>query len=111
MLRQFHRIVKIYFMRIDGIKKGPAKLQTLLMSGYSDSNGGPSAPKADGLANCATPQLFLRTTPEKGTAKLNSNIQFANFFNKCEGKRRRRCTTEVQKRPFFPRGRTPLLNI
>jgi hypothetical protein len=46
--------------------------------------------------------LFLRTTPEKGTAKLNSNIQFANFFNKCEGKRRRRGTTEVQKYPFSP---------
>ena len=65
MLRQFHRIVKIYFMGMDGIKKGPAKLQTLLMSGYSDSNGGPSAPKADALANCATPRLFLRTTPLK----------------------------------------------
>ena len=62
-------------MRIDGIKKGPAKLQTLLMSGYSDSNGGPPAPKAGALANCATPRC-----PVKGSAKLNSKIDFANIL-------------------------------
>ncbi len=28
------------------------------LSGYSDSNGGPPAPKAGALANCATSRLF-----------------------------------------------------
>ena len=27
------------------------------MSGYSDSNTGPSGPKPDALANCATPRI------------------------------------------------------
>lgn len=30
--------------------------ETLKLSGYLDSNQGPSAPKADTLANCATPR-------------------------------------------------------
>ncbi len=29
------------------------------MSGYCDSNTGPSGPKPDALANCATPRLFF----------------------------------------------------
>ena len=28
------------------------------MSGYCDSNTGPSGPKPDALANCATPRIF-----------------------------------------------------
>ncbi|GEM_PF-4699124 len=37
-----------------------AFLQALLfaLSGYSDSNGGPPAPKAGALANCATPRNY-----------------------------------------------------
>lgn len=46
------------------IKKAPAKsLASALfsvLSGYSDSNGGPPAPKAGALANCATPRLIVR---------------------------------------------------
>ena len=29
------------------------------LSGYSDSNGGPPAPKAGALANCATPRFSI----------------------------------------------------
>ncbi len=53
-----------------------------ILSGYSDSNGGPPAPKAGALANCATPR-FIRTIPlSKGCAKIWSKIQFTNFFYK-----------------------------
>ena len=31
---------------------------SVLMSGYCDSNTGPSGPKPDALANCATPRMI-----------------------------------------------------
>ena len=31
-----------------------------LLSGYCDSNTGPSGPKPDALANCATPRIGLQ---------------------------------------------------
>ncbi len=46
----FHCILK---------RKSTYKLMQVLgfhLSGYSDSNGGPPAPKAGALANCATPR-------------------------------------------------------
>ena len=48
----------------------------LLKSGYKDSNLGPSGPKPDALANCATPRLFCF-----GIAKIQSIFESANFFN------------------------------
>ena len=36
-----------------------AKCLEVNLSGYRDSNTGPSAPKADALANCATPRSAL----------------------------------------------------
>ena len=36
-------------------KKDDPKI--ILLSGYSDSNTGPSGPKPDALANCATPRF------------------------------------------------------
>ena len=47
------------------------------LSGYSDSNGGPPAPKAGALANCATPRLYKNFPFDFGTAKLNMKIDFA----------------------------------
>ena len=49
----------------------------LFLSGYSDSNGGPPAPKAGALANCATPRI-IRTDPfKKGITKIWSKNRFA----------------------------------
>ncbi len=39
-------------------KKQPTNNRLPFLSGYSDSNGGPSAPKADTLTNCATPRII-----------------------------------------------------
>lgn len=39
-----------------GIKTKAAKTVALVVSGYCDSNTGPSGPKPDALANCATPR-------------------------------------------------------
>ena len=41
-------------------KKQPLDFQVVAFckSGYCDSNTGPSGPKPDALANCATPRLF-----------------------------------------------------
>ena len=40
-------------------KKDDPKI--ILLSGYSDSNTGPSGPKPDALANCATPRMPILT--------------------------------------------------
>lgn len=37
-------------------KKETMKIHRLFKSGYCDSNTGPSGPKPDALANCATPR-------------------------------------------------------
>ena len=39
-------------------KRQPTNNRLPFLSGYSDSNGGPSAPKADTLTNCATPRII-----------------------------------------------------
>ncbi len=62
------------------------------LSGYSDSNGGPSAPKADALANCATPRIF-----GKNYCFLSKRVQryvvffilpnFFEIFNFCKVKK------------------------
>ncbi len=39
-------------------KKADPKI-SLCKSGYCDSNTGPSGPKPDALANCATPRLWF----------------------------------------------------
>ena len=41
-------------------KKEDDNRHPLLMSGYCDSNTGPSGPKPDALANCATPRIGLQ---------------------------------------------------
>ena len=53
--------------------KGSRKKRLPFLSGYSDSNGGPSAPKADTLTNCATPRILPQTTkcfPMEEAAKV-----------------------------------------
>ena len=46
-----------FYLRAKVIQKKEAILRLLLLSGYCDSNTGPSGPKPDALANCATPRL------------------------------------------------------
>lgn len=41
---------------ISNNKKRPNSGRFFCLSGYSDSNTGPSGPKPDALANCATPR-------------------------------------------------------
>ena len=53
----------------------------LLMSGYCDSNTGPSGPKPDALANCATPRIIC--FPQMGLQIYGRflNLQiFLQFF-------------------------------
>ena len=47
------------------------------LSGYCDSNTGPSGPKPDALANCATPRV-----PSFGTANIRRKNKSAKFFEK-----------------------------
>ena len=48
-----------------------------LMSGYCDSNTGPSGPKPDALANCATPRIpFL----SNWTANIHFNFETTKYF-------------------------------
>ena len=47
------------------------------MSGYCDSNTGPSGPKPDALANCATPRF-----PSFGTANIQRKNKTAKLFVK-----------------------------
>ena len=47
------------------------------MSGYCDSNTGPSGPKPDALANCATPRIpFL----SNWTANIHFNFETTKYF-------------------------------
>ena len=46
-----------------------------LLSGYCDSNTGPSGPKPDALANCATPRFPI------GTANVLKFYVIANFLS------------------------------
>ena len=45
---------------------------SLIKSGYCDSNTGPSGPKPDALANCATPRLFV---------SLNWDCKYTHIFS------------------------------
>ena len=47
------------------------------MSGYCDSNTGPSGPKPDALANCATPRNPLLSN---WTANIHLNSGIAKYF-------------------------------
>ena len=47
------------------------------LSGYCDSNTGPSGPKPDALANCATPRV-----PSFGTTNIRRKNKSAKFFEK-----------------------------
>ena len=57
-------------------KKRAVENQLLFLSGYCDSNTGPSGPKPDALTNCATPRLPF------GTANIRRKNKSANFFYK-----------------------------
>ena len=46
----------------------------VFLSGYCDSNTGPSGPKPDALANCATPRFPI------GTANVLKFYVIANFL-------------------------------
>ena len=50
------------------------------MSGYCDSNTGPSGPKPDALANCATPRLLVSLS--FGTANIDTKNKSAKLFDK-----------------------------
>ena len=50
------------------------------MSGYCDSNTGPSGPKPDALANCATPRLFFIWDCKYRAFFYNHQI-FPNIFS------------------------------
>ena len=50
------------------------------LSGYCDSNTGPSGPKPDALANCATPRLLVSLS--FGIAKIDTKIKSAKLFQK-----------------------------
>ena len=50
------------------------------MSGYCDSNTGPSGPKPDALANCATPRLLVSLS--FGTANIDTKNKSAKLFSK-----------------------------
>ena len=56
-------------------KKQPFLNDCFSVSGYQDSNLGPSGPKPDALTNCATPRLFCF-----GIAKIRTIFYSANFF-------------------------------
>ena len=58
-------------------KKKSSWKSTALLSGYCDSNTGPSGPKPDALANCATPRY-----PSFGTANIRRKNKTAKLFNK-----------------------------
>ena len=53
-------------------------IAALLKSGYCDSNTGPSGPKPDALANCATPRLFVSLL--FGTANIDTKNKSAKLF-------------------------------
>ena len=53
-------------------KKEDDNRHPLLMSGYCDSNTGPSGPKPDALANCATPRIGLQ--------RYSPFLQMQNFL-------------------------------
>ena len=50
------------------------------MSGYCDSNTGPSGPKPDALTNCATPRLLVSLS--FGTANIDTKNKSAKLFYK-----------------------------
>ena len=58
-------------------KKKQLPSDSCLLSGYCDSNTGPSGPKPDALANCATPRV-----PSFGTANIRRKNKSAKFFDK-----------------------------
>ena len=58
-------------------KKKQLPSDSCLLSGYCDSNTGPSGPKPDALANCATPRV-----PSFGTANIRRKNKSAKFFEK-----------------------------
>ena len=58
-------VIMCFHPPVLGNKKRDAEISASLLSGYCDSNTGPSGPKPDALANCATPRIS-----PKGTAKI-----------------------------------------
>ncbi len=71
------------------------------MSGYSDSNTGPSGPKPDALANCATPRMLSR---KKGLQRYPFFRKKQNNFQKIIGRLlrslRRRNRLRRPRKPF-----------
>ena len=61
-------------------KKSNYQSIVAFLSGYCDSNTGPSGPKPDALANCATPRLF--GFPHLGLQIYDEKIKVQNFFTK-----------------------------
>ena len=74
------RAAKITFFQKQ--KKQPLESQVVafLMSGYCDSNTGPSGPKPDALTNCATPRLLVSLS--FGTANIDTKNKSAKLFSK-----------------------------
>ena len=56
-------------------KKSNYQSIVAFLSGYCDSNTGPSGPKPDALANCATPRF-----PSFGTANIETKNKTAKLF-------------------------------
>ena len=56
-------------------KEKPDFFDFSFLSGYCDSNTGPSGPKPDALANCATPRV-----PSNGIAKIHHFLKLAKYF-------------------------------